>query len=95
MKTNQKYLNLLGKMNTKKISLNIDEKTLKIIEDLAELTESNRTIILLAILEQGISNFVQFLDKEWTKLKKEGKGDSKTIDELKKKLVLLNERWKI
>lgn len=93
MKTNQKYLDFLSKTNTKKISINVEEKLLKTIDDLAELTEANRTVIISAIVRQGISNFIQFLNKGWSELSKSGKGDGKKIKELQEKLVLIKKKW--
>jgi len=95
MKTNQKYLDFLGKVNTKKISLNIEEKSLKIIDDLAELAEANRTVIFLAILEKGIPNFVQFLNQEWKKYEKSEKTDTKKVKEMQEKLSNFRRKWKI
>lgn len=95
MKTNQKYLDLLGKMKSKKISLNIEEKTLDLVDDLAKITEANRTVILLTLIGQGISPLVQFLEKEWNRYEKEKKADPKKIKEMKTKLASFKKKWNL
>jgi len=95
MTTNPKYLDFLGKTDTKKISINVEEKLLKMVDDLAELTEANRTVVISIILEQGIPNFVQFLSKGWNELGKAGKGDAKKVKELQEKLVLIKKKWNL
>ena len=93
MKTNSKYMELLGGLKTKKISVNVEEKTLEILDDLAKLTEVNRTIILSTILGQGTPKFMQFLHDEWQKMERVGKGDAKKIKELQKKLITIRAKW--
>ncbi len=95
MKANQKYLDFLGKITTQKISINMEEKLLKKIDDLAKLTESNRTVIISTIVEQGVPNFIQFLSKGWNGLSKSGKGDAKMIKELQEKLASIKKKWQL
>ncbi len=68
--------------NMKKISLDLNEEILEIIDKLAKLTKTNRTVIIGALIGQGMSPYFRYLEKTW-----KGFLDEKKFDEKKKKLI--------
>ncbi|MEJ2267814.1 MAG: hypothetical protein P8X70_01935, partial [Nanoarchaeota archaeon] len=57
MAINKAFVSFLGKLKTKKISMNIEEEKLQVVDDLAKLMKANRTIVLASIIEAGIPSF--------------------------------------
>jgi len=68
--------------NVKKISLDVNKEILEIIDDLAKLTKTNRTVVIGAIIGKGISPFFRYLKENW-----EGLLTKEDLDEKKKKMV--------
>lgn len=66
----------------KKISLNMNDEILEIIDSLAEITKTNRTIVIGAILGKGISPYFRYLQESWQEHLKD-----KSLDEKKKKII--------
>ena len=81
----------------KKISYNINEKTLEMIDELAKITEVDRTRILDAITFSGVKAQTNFLIKGWEKLRKDKKFEDKKqkIDRLLKKIREFKKKWTI
>ena len=71
-----------GDRKTKKISLNLDEETLDFIDEIAELTKSPRTAVILGSLTGGLEPFLKSLETAWNGLLVAG-----NLDEEKKKKV--------
>lgn len=65
----------------KKISLNIDKTVLDLIKDLAELTSTNNTLIIDALLKNGASPLIKQFQTSWVTLL----GDTK--DEKRKEII--------
>jgi len=74
------YKNPFG--NMKKISLDIDEEILEIIDGLVKLTKTSRTAIIGGIIGKGLSPTFRYFEGVWKGLLKE-----KKFDEKKKKLI--------
>jgi len=66
----------------KKISLDINESFLKIVDELAQLTKNSRGSIIEALVGQGMSPFCNLLETTWKGYLKEGKWDEKEIKKL-------------
>lgn len=93
MAINKAFVSFLGKLKTKKISMNIEEEKLQVVDDLAKLMKANRTIVLASIIEAGIPSFFNLMETEWKKLSKDTKKEKKEIaTELMKKLQLLKKK---
>ena len=89
----------------KKISLDINTEFLKIIDELAKLTKSSRTLIIESLLGKGISPFFDYLDHTWKRFLGEGRHKEKkkgledalrNLKRIKEKYFWLNPRssWK-
>ena len=65
--------------NTKKISLDLNEEHLEIIDELAKLTKTNRTVVIGTLIGQGFSPFFRYLESTWKELL-----NNKNIDNKKK-----------
>jgi len=78
----------------KKISLDINDEVLKLIDDLAKLTKNSRTIILESIIHQGLSPFINLLEKRWKEMFIEENSEIKKITkELLKDLKEIKEKY--
>jgi len=49
----------------KKISLDLNEESLQIIDELAELSKNSRGVIMEALINKGMPPFFTFLEKTW------------------------------
>lgn len=81
----------------RKISINLDEKVLKVIDCLAKLTKSNRTMVVTAIANKGISPIIEEMKKVWTGLLVKGNlegAQKKNIEILLKDLEEIKKNWK-
>lgn len=101
----EKLFNPLKKK--KKISFDIDEEFLRIIDELVNLTKCSRTVIIESLISQGMIPFFNYLENTWKRILDEGrykehekmeKGIEKLLQNLKKiksKYVWLNpSSWK-
>lgn len=81
----------------KKISYNINEKTLEMIDDLAKTLGLNRTSVLDAIIFSGIKSQINYMIKNWEKIRKDKDYENKKekIDELLKKIKYFKKKWTI
>lgn len=68
--------------NMKKISLDVNEEILQIIDELAKLTKTSRTVVIGAIIGKGMSPYFRHLESAWKEFLNE-----KNLDEKKKKKV--------
>ncbi len=78
------YNRFFGKK--KKISFDTNEHFLEIIDKLAELSSNNRTVIINALIGEGIAPFFKRLESTWEGFLKEEK--YKKINKDLKKLLL-------
>lgn len=86
----------------KKISMDLDEKVLEVIDSLAYLTKTNRTVIIEAVLTNGLFSYINFLEKTWKgylndkendKIKNDVQKLLKDLEELKKKNTWLSSEY--
>jgi len=57
----------------KKISLGLYEDHLRVIDDLASLTKTNRKIMIDAVLSTGIISYLSYIEKTWARILKDKK----------------------
>jgi len=57
----------------KKISLDLDEEFLEVIDELASLSKNSRTLIVESLIGQGMFPFFKYLEKTWKGLLSERK----------------------
>ncbi len=86
----------------KKISMDLDEKVLEVIDSLAYLTKTNRTVIIEAVLTNGLFSYINFLEKTWkgylndkekSKIKNDIQKLLKDLEEIKQKNVWLSSEY--
>jgi predicted transcriptional regulator len=65
-----------GGRKTKKISMNLDQETLDFIDEIAELTKTTRTMVMLASLTNGLEPFLKNLETGWNTLLSAGNMDN-------------------
>lgn len=89
--------NILGNKKTKKISYNIHEENLKMIDELAKIVGMTRTQILDALIVSGTKAQVNYMIGVWAVLKrdKKYKDKKKKVNELLKKMIEFKSKWKI
>ena len=75
--------------------MNIDEKTLELVDDLSSLTENSRTVVMLALIGEGIKGFVEELDMTLENLKKDKKRNQEKISGKIEKLKKLREKFEV
>ena len=88
---------IFEKAKKKKISHNINEKTLEMIDELAKITGVGRTKILDGIILSGIKSQINYMIKTWELLKKDKKfkDRKKRIEELLGKIEEFKKKWTI
>ena len=69
----------------KKISIDLNDECLQVIDELAKLTKNSRTVIIEALIFRGTFPFLEYLEKSWKKFLDEGK--YKKIEEEIKGLI--------
>ena len=82
---------------TKKISHNINEKTLEMIDEMSKITVMTRTQMLDAILFSGVKAQTNFMIKSWEVFKKDRKFENQKvkIEELLGKMKEFKKKWTI
>ena len=70
---------IFGKTNFRKVSININEKTLMKVDKLAKISGNTRTDMLASIIDIGIEPQIKLITKIWENMKK----DKKYADNLK------------
>lgn len=85
------------KAKTKKISVNINEKTLEMIDELATIPGITRTQIIEALMVAGIIYQTEFFEKSWKKFAKDKKyADKKDqLNNLIEKIERFKKKWHI
>ena len=81
----------------KKISMDINGELLNFIDELAETTKSNRTLIIEAIIGKGAPIFLNELERTWQGLLIKGNLKDKEKQNIKYLLLKLKksrENWK-
>ena len=78
----------------KKVSFNLDQRIIDLIDEVADTTKTNRTAIVTAICKDGLPNYLDFLLKEWNSLLNNPKyGDKKdTIQSCIKSVKKIKEK---
>ena len=71
----------------KKISLDLNEKTLQFIDKIAGLTESNRTVVIESFIGKGIPPLVSEIESNWKLLSNKGNLDENKKKKVKKLLI--------
>ncbi|MBD3252331.1 hypothetical protein GF386_01220 [Candidatus Pacearchaeota archaeon] len=96
---------IFGEESIKKISLNLDSKTLELVDDLAKLSKANRTIVIHLLIQKGIKNYIRDLEKTWQEIKLNNfivtdnhkiplsKEQLKKLDNSMDELKKLKEKW--
>jgi len=82
--------------NQQKISLNLDEGVLKLIDDLAALTNANRTIMIEALILKGVPGLFLEMKAAWKGALVAGVADEKKkikIEKLLKDLDKIEKEW--
>ena len=77
----------------KKISLDMDERFLKVIDELVKLTKTNRTLIIEALIGQGMAPFFKYLENTWKGYSNEGKWDKNVIKMLLQNLKKIKGKY--
>lgn len=88
----EKYLE---EIQTKKISVNIDEKTLNLIDDLSEIVGITRTNVVTALIGYGVKKYVEVLEKTWTNMLKDPKRDKKKTETKLQKLQEFKKKYEV
>jgi hypothetical protein len=85
------------KAKTKKISVNINEKTLDMIDELAAIPGMTRTQMIDALVSAGFVYETEFLEKSWKKFLKDKKYIDKKdlLNGLLGKLGKFKEKWHV
>lgn len=86
-----------GNAKIKKVSFNINEKTLKMIDELKQVYETDRTNALGSIIMSGIKAQTSFTEKMWKKwLKdKEFADRKKLLNKKIKEIEKFKKKWKV
>lgn len=82
---------------TKKISMNLKEETLEIIDELSEILTLNRTKTIEALISAGIKFQTEFSAKTWKKFldQKEYSEKKELIKTKLKEIEQFRKKWKI
>jgi len=89
--------NILSKAEKKKISYNVNEKTLEMVDELAGILGASRSQMLDSLIVSGIWAHTTFSIKTWEseKKKKEYRDRIEKIEEIIKKMKEFRKRWNI
>ena len=94
-------IELLQRAKTKKISCDINEKTLSMVDELTEIQKLSRSKILNVLLFAGVVTHTNSTIAEWKRMKKDGmkdlvhKENEKEIEEVIKKIEMFKKKWLI
>lgn len=88
-------MKFLEEMRTKKISINLDESTLNLIDDLVKITKKTRTDIIGVLISYGVKGFVEYLENAWMNMKKNKKNDILRIDHKLSELKKFKEKYEV
>lgn len=94
-------IGLLQRAKTKKISCDINEKTLNMVDELAKIQNLSRSKILDVLLFAGVVTHINSTIEEWNRMKKDGlkdlvhKENEKEIEEVIKKIEKFKKKWAI
>lgn len=82
----QKFLEMTKGKGYQKVSMNLKKETLEKIDELANIFNLNRTLIVESVLIEGIKNYFELMDRGRKQLlkKKETKNKDKLIEMGKK-----------
>ena len=94
-------IELLQRAKTKKISFDINERTLNMVDELAKIQGLSRSKILDILLFAGVEAHINSIIEEWNRMKKDGlkdlvhKENEKGIEEVIKKIDKFRKKWAI
>ena len=81
----------------KKISLDLNEEVLELIDEIANLTETNRTAVIGALIGKGMTPFFRYLEITWEGILINGNPDGRKKKKIKNLLQDLKKvevsRW--
>ena len=80
---NMKTIDLTPFGTMKKISLNMNDEILEIMDSLAEITKTNRTVVIGAVIGKGLSPYFKYLQETWKEYLKD-----KNLEEKKRKILV-------
>ncbi|MBS3076918.1 hypothetical protein J4233_01465 [Candidatus Pacearchaeota archaeon] len=85
------------KAKTKKISMNVNEKYLEMIDELARIHDMDRTKIIEALIPAGIKFQTEFSEKTWKKFleDKEYSDKKELIKNKLKEIEQFKKKWAI
>ena len=80
----------------KKVSINLDSQTLKMVDELAKILKADRTIMITNLIGHGIHPMVSYLKNTWSLIKKENvdKEKDSNIERLLSELSDFSKKWK-
>ena len=76
-----------------KITLNLEENTVAMVDELAEISKTNREMMICALIGKGIKELVEDMSKSWEKIAAE-KNDAKAKS-LVAKIKAFEKKWDI
>ena len=81
----------------KKISMNINKKTLEVIDDLTKIFETTRTQTIAAIIMSGLKAQTNYTEKTWKNMKKDKNfvDKKRRIEQKLRELEKFKKKWKI
>lgn len=87
---------ILEKAKRKKISYDVNEKTLEMIDEMAGILEISRSKMMDALLISGILAHTNLAIEEWESMKnQEDKNEKKRISEVVDKIKRFKKKWDI
>lgn len=84
---------IMGNVEKRKISFDIDKKTLEAIDELAKLTKSPRNVVIMAALWPGVKSFTEYLKKSWTEMTNKEKNEKAEV--ALEKLAAIKKKWQL
>jgi glycerol-3-phosphate responsive antiterminator len=78
----------------KKISLNLDENLLSLVEDMAKLSKTNKTMMIEAFVYRGIANQMRYMEETWIKMKSNPSVDQKKVKQVLQELQEIKKKHK-
>lgn len=85
------------KAGTKKISINVNKKTLEMVDGLAEIPGITRTQMIEALISSGFMYQIEYFEKVWGEfLEDKGYNDrKKLIEKLLNNLKKFKDKWNV
>jgi len=87
------FLSLLDSKKTRKISLNLSEDLIGVLDDFSKSVNLTRTVIIESILRIGFGKYVKIIDKGLTELLKQETTGKERFREIKKNLIEFKKKY--